>query len=99
MPLMLKEEAFETNEEEEKEIDRLQARIDYCELFAKKFGAFKQEMDAKVDYANAEYESLKSRSEKLLQQYGCNPDMFKPKDLFELMYNFAQDFSESFKRL
>ena len=34
-----------------------------------------------------------------MKQYGCDPNSYKPKDLFALLYEFAKDFSESYKRM
>ena len=41
MPLMLKDEAGDTDDKEIEEIDRLSGIIEYNELFLTKFGAFK----------------------------------------------------------
>lgn len=80
-------------------MDRLQARIEYYDLFCQKFGAFKVTMDDKVDYAKLQFESLEERSSKLIKAYGCNPEQVKPKDMFATLYEFAQDFSVSYKKL
>ena len=56
-------------------------------------------MDSKVEYAKAEFEQLSARSEKLLKQFGCDPNRYKPKDLFDLLFDFAKDFSECYKKL
>jgi hypothetical protein len=48
MPLLLKEESGETTEEENTQMEKLQARIDYQELYISKFGAFSGEMQLKV---------------------------------------------------
>lgn len=56
-------------------------------------------MDGKVDYAKREFEQLKEKSDKIIKQFGCNPEQVKPKDLFGIFYDFASDFSEAFKKL
>ena len=56
-------------------------------------------MDSKVLYAKEEFENLSERSLKLIKEFGCDPASFAPKDLFELLYNFAKDFSEAYKKM
>mmetsp|Transcript_3488 Transcript_3488/g.4634 ORF Transcript_3488/g.4634 Transcript_3488/m.4634 type:complete len:179 (-) Transcript_3488:801-1337(-) len=80
-------------------MDRLQAKIEYNDMFISKFGAFQTEMDGKVDYAQKEYDTMSVKADKLIAAYGCNPNDYKPKDLFELFFNFARDFSDAFKKL
>ena len=42
---------------------------------------------------------MNTRAEKLLKQFGCDPNQYKPKDLFQLLFEFARDFSEAYKKL
>ena len=42
---------------------------------------------------------MNARAEKLLKQFGCDPNRYKPKDLFQLLFEFARDFSEAYKKL
>ena len=88
-PLLEKEDNGELEAQEEQEIDKLQGRIDYFELFCQKFSVFKTEMDGKVDYAKREFETLKEKSDKIIKQFGCNPEQVKPKDLFQTFFDFA----------
>ena len=68
-------------------------------MFLDKFGSFKTEMDSKVEYAKEEFENLSERSLKLIKEFGCDPASYAPKDLFELLFNFARDFSEAYKKM
>jgi len=99
MPIAVKDETGEMTEDEEKEMEKIQFRIDYQEIFLSKFGSFKAEIDGKLDYARTEFKDLSERSEKLLKQFGCDPNRYKPKDLFALLFDFAKDFSEAYKRM
>ena len=54
----MKDETGEMTPEDEKELDRLMFRIDYQELFINKIGAFKAELDGKVQYAKQEFEDM-----------------------------------------
>jgi len=99
MPLMLKEEAGDVSGKEIERMEHLQERIEYEEHFISKFGGFKTEMDSKLEYAKSEFENLQERANKLLKQFACDPNQYLPKDLFELLFRFAQDFSEAFKRM
>lgn len=56
-------------------------------------------MDGKVEYAKLEFEQLSERSNKLLKQFGCDPTRFLPKDLYGLLFEFARDFSETYKKM
>ena len=56
-------------------------------------------MDSKVEYAKEEFENLSERSLKLIKEFGCDPTTYAPKDLFELLFNFAKDFSEAYKKM
>lgn len=96
---MLKDEEGGCTEEEEEETDRLQWRIDYQELFMSKLIAYKQEFDGKIEYASAEFESLEERTTKLTKSFGLDPAIVQPKDMFSLFYNFAKDFSDSYKKM
>ena len=53
-------------------------------------------MDSKIEYASAEFEQLNAKTKKLLERFAMDPTKYKPKDLFELMFNFAKDFAEAY---
>ena len=99
LPICMKDETGEMTPEDEKELDRLMFRIDYQELFINKIGTFKAELDGKVQYAKQEFEDMSGRADKLLKQFGCDPNRYKPMNLFELLFEFARDFSEAYKRM
>ena len=67
IPIIMKDETGLIEQEDEIEIERLQFRIDYQEIFLSKFSGFKTEMDTKVEYAKAEFEQLQTRALKLLK--------------------------------
>lgn len=56
-------------------------------------------MDQKIEYAKEEFEQLSSRSSHLLKQFGLDASRFKPRDLYELLYNFAKDFVDAYRKL
>ena len=92
-------EDFQLSPEEETKAERLQFCVDYQALFINKFSGFKIEMDSKIEYAKVEFSQLSERSADLLKQFGCDTNRYKPKDLFELLFNFAKDFTDAYKRL
>jgi len=90
---------LEDDSEDMKAIEALQFRIEYQEVFLSKFSAFRSEMDSKVEYAKLKFDQLSERSDKLIKQFGCDPQRFLPKDLFQLLFEFAKDFSESYMKM
>ena len=99
MPIMIKDETGEIGESEIKEMERLQFRIDYQELFISKMSTFQMELEGKVEYAQAEFDHLTKKSEQLIKQFGFDPSVFKETELFELMFQFGSDFADAYKRL
>lgn len=53
----------------------------------------------KVDYASTEFETLSEDCLKLLAQFAWKPDERKPCELFELLYDFAKDFTDAYKKM